>query len=143
MNSFYCLALFLAVANAKIYTDCSTKPLSEITSIDVQDCTATPCVLKRGGKTELKINFNSLTSSTKLTTKVYGVIGGIKIPWTGLPANACGSVSCPLTSGNSYEYKNSIAVLPSYPAIKVDVQFEFKADNGDNVLCFKIPVQLQ
>ena len=61
------------------------------------------------------------SASPTLTPKIFGVIAGIQVPWSGAGNNACsnlvGTEKCPLKTGVTYTYTATIPVLASYPAV--------------------------
>ncbi|CAH1981961.1 unnamed protein product [Acanthoscelides obtectus] len=59
--------------------------------------------------------------------------------------NACedSGISCPLAAGESYTYVASLPVLKQYPAISLDVKFELKQDNHEDVICVVFPVRIE
>ena len=58
-------------------------------------------------------------------TYVYGIIAGVPVPFE-VPPDACEDMKCPITTGTSEIYTNSIYCDPSYP--EVSTGFEVKSE---------------
>ena len=61
------------------------------------------------------------SASASLTPKIFAIIAGIQVPWSGAGNNACanlvGTEKCTLKTGVTYTYTATIPVLASYPAV--------------------------
>ena len=53
---------------------------------------------------------------TSATTHVYGIIGGVPIPFE-VPPDACKDMKCPITAGTTEIYTNGIFCDPKYPKV--------------------------
>ena len=69
-----------------------------------------------GIKMTMKTVVYSDTAITKATTKVYGIILGVKTPFP-VPSDACQNMTCPVAQGADISYKNSVYVKQEYPSV--------------------------
>ncbi|XP_067138069.1 NPC intracellular cholesterol transporter 2-like [Centruroides vittatus] len=137
-------ALLLNVATATVYTACSSE-YGEVQSVTVTNCDASPCVLKVNTKPEISITFKSHVDSKDLKVRIYGVIGGVPLPFPGPQGSACegSGIACPLKKDEVYTYRNSIDVKDSYPRIPVTVKYTLLDENSNQVVCVEIPSKIE
>lgn len=82
--------------------------------------------------------------STALTTVVHGIIAGMDMPFPLQNPDACVSgVQCPIEESAKYEYQASLPILKAYPKIAVTVKWELKDEQGNDVICVKIPARIK
>ena len=57
-----------------------------------------------------------------MTTKVYGIVAGVPIPYV-TPPDACTgcNLNCPLAAGGNFTYINTFPVLKEYPPVCVNL----------------------
>ncbi|RZC36465.1 E1 DerP2 DerF2 domain containing protein, partial [Asbolus verrucosus] len=71
----------------------------------------------RNTNATIEISFTTNTESDVLKAVVHGVVLGVPFPFD-LPnpdgCKDCG-VNCPISAGQTYNYKTSLPVLASYP----------------------------
>ncbi|EFA02897.1 ecdysteroid-regulated 16 kDa protein [Tribolium castaneum] len=137
--------LLLFVACAYGYEDCGSKDGS-VVSVTIANCdNDKKCVLKRNTNVSIEIAFTTNADSDTLTAVVHGVVLGVPLPFNLPNPDGCkdSGVSCPLRAGQSYTYKTSLPVLSSYPKVTVDVQWELKDKEGNDVVCILIPSQIK
>ena len=56
----------------------------------------------------------------RLKAKVTGVLGGLRVPFNGVPSDACASLqqgACPVQPGQEYVYRADIPVSRAYPTV--------------------------
>ncbi|XP_059045099.1 ecdysteroid-regulated 16 kDa protein [Achroia grisella] len=132
------VAVLLASAQAKFYTDCGS-PLASIEKIEVSGCNddAKECVLRRNTNVTISIEFTPSKDIDSLVTEVHGVIMNLPVPFPLPQPNACQDtgLKCPLKAGTKVSYKATLPVLKSYPKVKVDVKWELKTEEDEDVVC--------
>ncbi|OWR43085.1 ecdysteroid-regulated 16 kDa protein [Danaus plexippus] len=138
------IALTLASAQAKFYTDCGSK-LATVKNVGVSGCAedAKECVLRRNTNATISVDFVPSTDVESLETVVHGIIMNLPVPFPMPQPDACkdSGLNCPLKAGEEAFYKTTMPVLKSYPRVKVEVKWELKNDSGDYV-CIMIPAKI-
>ncbi|XP_052748863.1 ecdysteroid-regulated 16 kDa protein [Galleria mellonella] len=133
--------VLLASAQAKFYTDCGS-PLASIESVEVSGCKddAKECILRRNTNASISITFTPSKDIKSLVTEVHGVIMNLPVPFPLPQPNACQDTGlvCPLKAGTKASYKATLPVLKSYPKVKVDVKWELKTEDDEDVVCILI-----
>nr|XP_042900058.1 NPC intracellular cholesterol transporter 2-like isoform X2 [Parasteatoda tepidariorum] len=141
-------AIFLAILSttfASHYKDCGSKD-GIVTGVSVKGCSDSDslCTLIKGSGAEITINFRSNVDSNSVKAVVHGIVFHVPMPFTLQNSNGCSSgISCPIRSGNSYTYQNSVKVLKSYPSVMVDIKYELKDQNGNDLVCVLIPSKIK
>ncbi|XP_053632984.2 NPC intracellular cholesterol transporter 2 homolog a-like [Cherax quadricarinatus] len=141
--SFLLLAALLGVASPTFVQDCGST--AEVEEVRITDCDIPPCILERGKDIIVDIDFINAKASTTLTTKVFGTISGVDIPWTGVVPDACTTLvagDCPLEVDENVSYSAVAPVLNNYPTVSVIVRWELEDDDGETTVCFMVPAQL-
>jgi len=139
-------AIFVAVlfctvnANDVKYKDCGSVS-GTIESIDITPCPQEPCPFKRSTTINVTVDFTAKVAISSATTKVYGFIAGVKVPFP-VASDACKDMTCPIAAGAKVTYKNSVDVKPEYPNVSVVVQWEVRDQDGKDIICFNVPVQI-
>ncbi|KER22624.1 hypothetical protein T265_14811, partial [Opisthorchis viverrini] len=93
-----------------------------ISSVSVEPCSTTPCVLKRGGSATISIVFQANdTAGLPGDALVQGIKWGIPFSFNLDSPQICGDVqpSCPLESGQWYTYTKTISISSWYPAVSL------------------------
>merc|ERR1712150_213501 len=138
------LLTILALGCAKMVTfkDCGSVG-GKINSVDLSPCTTEPCQLTGGNNYSASVNFTSNEGSNAVTTKVYGIIAGVPVPFP-VPSDACNNhnLKCPVVAGSTFTYTNSIYCSPDYPKIKLLVKWTVVDDNGKNMFCWVAPLEI-
>ncbi|XP_054712583.1 NPC intracellular cholesterol transporter 2 homolog a-like [Uloborus diversus] len=142
-----CIAfsLLVAVGNCSPFNDCGSKTGTP-TSVKVTDCPddADECVLKRGTTAGIEVDFTAGAATKTLKTSVHGIIANVPMPFPLPEPDACKTgVTCPVTKGSTYIYKNNLAIRQIYPALEVTVRWELKDDSGADMVCVEIPCRLE
>ncbi|KAJ2951718.1 hypothetical protein O0L34_g13882 [Tuta absoluta] len=139
------LAVLLAGAEAKFYSDCGSK-LASVQNVGVSGCAedARECVLKRNTNTTITIEFTPSSDVKSIETEVHGIIMNLPVPFPLSQPDACldNGLSCPLKGGEKALYRTSLPVLKSYPKVKVDVKWQLTTEEGD-LVCIIIPARIQ
>lgn len=134
-----CLAL--VVADKVPFKDCGSKE-GKIGDVYITPCPAEPCEFKKNNRVNVSVDFTAGVEIKNATNKVYGIIAGVKVAFP-QPAAACDDMSCPVKQGATVRYNNSVFVNPSYPKLKLVVQWEVvDSETGQMVFCFMVPVQI-
>nr|WHU50415.1 Niemann Pick type C2 protein [Grapholita molesta] len=138
------VAVLLASAQAKFYTDCGST-LATVANVGVSGCAdnAKECILKRNTNATITIDFTPSVAAADITTEVHGVIMNLPVPFPLPQPDACkgSGLNCPLKAGVPVNYVTSLPVLKSYPKVKVDVKWELKTDDKD-LVCIIIPAKI-
>lgn len=143
---FATLLALVAAAGATQFTDCGSS--GTVSKVEVSDCpdSEDTCILKKGTKPSISIQFQSKTQSNTIKAVVHGVIAGVPLPFP-LPkaqSDGCKSgVTCPMTPGQSFTYTNAIDVKTQYPSLGVTVRWELKDDKSSDVVCVELPCEIQ
>ncbi|XP_039254592.2 NPC intracellular cholesterol transporter 2-like [Styela clava] len=142
-----CLLSVFAVAssmNVK-FKDCGSK-LAEDVVVDVKPCTAEPCSLKQGSNYTISMSFTTKTMVSAIGAKIYGVLGGVPVPFPFDHPDACedSGLNCPLQNATKATYTATLPIKSEYPAIKLYVKWELvdndKENSGQDLTCVEIPV---
>jgi len=127
------------------YSECDESSLvGKVTNVEVVGCTNDPCELKAGSTATVKLGFIPSANVETFSAKVYGVIGGIPVPFHVPHPDGCADsgVKCPLVAGKEYSYFNTIPVLKNYPRISVKVKWELVTGDDKSLLCVLIPAKI-
>nr|XP_022919073.1 ecdysteroid-regulated 16 kDa protein [Onthophagus taurus] len=128
------------------FSDCGSK-MGKVDSISVTNCDADDdkCILRRNSNVTIQIQFTPQKDIKELKAIVHGVIMNAPIPFPLPNGNGCvdSGVTCPLTSGTSYNYFTTLPVLKEYPPVSVDVKFELKDENDEDITCSMIPSKIK
>ncbi|CAG9123017.1 Ecdysteroid-regulated 16 kDa protein [Plutella xylostella] len=143
---FYLTAvLLLASAQAKFYKDCGSK-LATVESVGVSGCAenAKECVLKRNSNATISIDFTPSTEVKSVEAVVHGIIMSLPVPFPLPQPDACkdSGISCPAPSGTKVSYRATLPVLKSYPKVTVEVKWELKTEDGEDLVCILIPAKI-
>ncbi|KAK7492354.1 hypothetical protein BaRGS_00016451 [Batillaria attramentaria] len=132
--------LYVAAADIVVYKDCGSK-VGALKSVDVTPCPSEPCQFPRHKNITVNLNITANTEITAAKTVVYGYILGAKVPFP-VPSDACQNMACPVSSGATVTYTNTVYVQPVYPLVSVVVQWELHDQNNDMIVCFNIPAEI-
>ncbi|XP_053399321.1 NPC intracellular cholesterol transporter 2-like [Mercenaria mercenaria] len=130
-----------AVGESIKYTNCGPDTLK---NVDMSPCPVQPCTFHKGTNATVTIDFTTDKQVFGITTKVYGIVAGIPIPYQLPKSNGCKgcNLNCPLITG-SHRYINVFPVLQSYPEIRIAVKWELVDENNEQLLCFVFPMQIE
>ncbi|CAL8069528.1 unnamed protein product, partial [Calicophoron daubneyi] len=142
--TFIVLLLPMALSSPSKYKDCgSTK--GRLIGIDVEPCETSPCTFYKGESARMKLKFHVDEEVADGKVKVYGVFGGIPIPFPLDDDKVCHMVepSCPLTpSEPEYTYLLKLPIKKIYPSVRVNAKWTLEDKAGNVVLCALIPLQI-
>ncbi|GLV35332.1 Niemann-Pick type C-2a [Carabus blaptoides fortunei] len=128
------------------YSDCGSK-MGDLVKLTVSSCSNLDkrCVLPRNTNATLTMEFNLKNDVTNVTSVVHGIVLGVPIPFALPNPYGCidSGLTCPLTAGGPYTYVASLPVEKKYPKVTVDVKWELKDENSNNILCVEIPAKIQ
>lgn len=125
--------------------DCGSK-YAQIHSVEITDCSDADekCILNKGSKVRIDINFTSLADFESMRTSVRGTMYGVTLPLLGTEKDACKTgLSCPGTEGQRYAFYSQTAVMKSYPTLDALVQILLVNEKGDKVVCVNIPCRVE
>ena len=144
------ICVFVAVASCSTIRTrtCLTAKEKEtalkITSVGLEPCNGNPCILKRGGKTTLRIKFQAVQAEDDLEDVCHGRVGfWVPFPLGGKTHTCLAEKLCPLKPGKDYDYTYGIEISSSYPPIHVPVRWELKRRDGTRAFCEEFPTQLK
>lgn len=69
----------------------------------------------------------------------------VPVPFPIPNPDACtsGALKCPILPNVQSSYLTELAVLKSYPRVKVDVKWQLQSEKGVDIVCILIPVKIQ
>ncbi|XP_047994339.1 NPC intracellular cholesterol transporter 2 homolog a [Leguminivora glycinivorella] len=113
-------------------------------------CKKLPCKLKKNTRQHITIKFKPDKEIKELKNHVQAEVFGVPLPFVGVDGQSlCGKieneagekVSCPLSAGNTYIYKDSFPIESFYPEIAVRVHWALRS-HGKDVTCFEVPAKI-
>merc|ERR1712002_272738 len=150
-------ALLLALLVASTYAgdildlieDCGSTG-GKITAMSFEGCDAEDddeCEAIKGTTVIGQMTFAASAATASLECSIYGIIFGVEIPFPGgCPVvDACSTLSqgdCPIEAGEEFVYDLSIKIENIFPAGSVTGKWTLKDPNGDNFVCFLIPIMI-
>lgn len=145
--------LTCAVIAVTVLAICTAEPIEfktcanadkTIDSVDINPCPKQPCEFKHGMNVTVTVNFTAPTASSQVTSEIFGIVLGIPVKFAMPNSNGCkdSGLQCPLASSKPYSYVQFFAVIPSYPLISLDVQWDLKDENGKYEFCFVFPMMI-
>ena len=126
---------------------CGSKKQSLIIKkFEIGTCTEFPCAVTRGTNATLKMELVPMQPILGLKLSVYGILGGIEVPFKINSDNHCQTAiegsSCPLQKSITYEYKNTIQVSSQYPPVSVIIRYQISDLNDKQLLCAQWPSKI-
>ncbi|KAK3605508.1 hypothetical protein CHS0354_004060 [Potamilus streckersoni] len=144
LTVFIYLIVFLTQITAVPYKDCGSAG-GKVNAVVIKGCESSDvCKLKRGTNVSIEVDFTSFEASDKATSVVHGIIGGIPVPFPLGNPDACTgcNLDCPLVNGKNYQFMTTLAVLKSYPQIRLVVRWELQDGNSKDIFCLELPAQI-
>ncbi|XP_060063865.1 NPC intracellular cholesterol transporter 2-like [Ylistrum balloti] len=127
------------MANTITFKDCGSVG-AKVNSLDVMGCTEEPCHLVRGKNASISINYTATEDMTHPTNAIYGIIDGVQVKFpTAEDCCAIKNLNCPIKTGSTSTYTNSIFVATSYPKLTLVVKMAVLDDNKKDFLCVVFP----
>ncbi|XP_078090472.1 NPC intracellular cholesterol transporter 2-like [Mustelus asterias] len=131
----------LSQAQPVKFHDCGSK--AEQIIVDVTPCPTLPCVLHKGQNYSVNVTFTSTTSSQTSEAVVHGILAGLPIPFHISNSDGCKSgIQCPIRKMQKYNYINSFPIKDAYPSVELEVKWELKDDDKNDIFCWVIPVKI-
>ncbi|XP_055914826.1 NPC intracellular cholesterol transporter 2 homolog a [Eupeodes corollae] len=128
------------------FKDCGSK-IGKFTKVVISGCDTTKndCILKRNTSASISIELMLSEDVQTVTTVVHGKIMGVEMPFHLENPDACvnSGLACPLIKDNSYSYRATLPVLKAYPKVTVEVKWELKDQNNEDIICVLIPAKIQ
>jgi len=125
----------------------------QLLEVRVSNCASTPCILRKGTKATIEMDYIPSASTTRVTTGAFGRLNGIPLPFIGTNGTpACQKISskdsrqltgCNQNANEAYTYSNSFNVLNIYPTTAVTVQWELiDGQTRQKIACFLLPAKI-
>lgn len=136
----YCFAVEV------VFQDCgSTK--GTVSSVDISPCdNPKQCDLIKGTSPKVSITFTPKEDSGRVKAVVKGILpGGIKAPFNLPNDDGCtdSGLTCPLTTGTTVTYSQSIPVKEVYPSWKVGIQWQLQDEQENDLACIVVRAQIK
>lgn len=121
----------------------SCNAANNVISVDLSPCDNLPCQFKKGTVVTVTIDFNTSATVQNLTALVYGIVAGVPIPFALPKPDACHecNLTCPIIPGE-HVYRNNFNVLPSYPEIRLAIEWKMVDENRNPVVCVAFPLAI-
>ncbi|XP_052768220.1 NPC intracellular cholesterol transporter 2-like [Mya arenaria] len=146
MFKFILLVTLVAVAAAEVelvVKDCGSHD-AIINSIRVDQCDAEPCIVHKGQDYTIHVNFTATRTVQEAHNVLHGGIGFLQAPFPLHPENACqGSVQCPIVSGQTYEYVQTMTCPSFAPSVSVLARWEVKDEHRQDIFCFTTKLSIR
>ena len=124
------------------WKDCGSTNIV-INNVVLEGCSGSPCVLVKGTNETVTITFTPKEAFTDLTNKLYGLIGGVPVPFPLPQADACKlGVTCPMAAGTEYVEAVVLYIESAWPDIQVIGEWKINDPSGTTVGCFEVPLKL-
>jgi hypothetical protein len=134
--------LLLSVESLTPYEDCGSDGI-KIIDVNLNDCTGTPCQIKRGNNATMQLAFTAKNDFQKLYNQVFGVIQNTDLPFYVPSESMCGGqIKCPIVSGSNINDTFSAPVHSFYPQIKVRAMVKIVDDKDYQQGCLNINIEL-
>ncbi|XP_029165205.1 NPC intracellular cholesterol transporter 2 homolog a-like [Nylanderia fulva] len=139
-----CIASCLAVT----FTDCGST-LGGFTEVSVSEChpSDVKCTLVRGFNASISIKFTPNQDIEHVNVLVYGILFGVPVPFPFDKPDVCqdpnDGIKCPLKKNQEYQYTTSLFVQKTYPAVNVNIKWEFVNENKEKIICVEFPAKLK
>ncbi|XP_073249026.1 NPC intracellular cholesterol transporter 2-like [Porites lutea] len=140
--SVFALCVFKSISCERVeFGDCGSQ-MSTLKEVDITPCPQAtekrPCQLKRGTEETIEVKFTPKENITAATTKVYGTVAGIRVPFSVDNPNACEDqgITCPMIAGKDYTFKTVLPIKSIYPSVDVIVQWEMQDQDKNMVYCW-------
>ncbi|XP_032237192.2 NPC intracellular cholesterol transporter 2 [Nematostella vectensis] len=139
------LAFASSTQGRKISFKACESPAGKLVELDLEPCEEEPCTFHKGSNETCKATFvpNELVSSA--TIEVFGIIGGVQVPFPLKNPNVCENhgVKCPINAGDSATLDLNIYVSNLYPSLKLIIKFELKGGDNKLVFCGEFSAQIK
>ncbi|XP_061171864.1 NPC intracellular cholesterol transporter 2-like [Saccostrea echinata] len=142
------LLVFIFIAYAAkevssiVFKDCGSVS-GKVLSVNVSGCDSEPCIFYSQTKETLNATFTSNVASTKPTTQVTGIIGGVPISFPAEKNTCVSQTKCPIQPEQQNTFSITVNVLKEYPHISLLVKTEVRDDTGKDIFCFVFPAQIK
>lgn len=103
-----------------------------------------PCVVERGSKVKIEIDFTSPYNSLWAFVSVFGRTGNrflpIYIPWYGVNRNGCHGygIECPLVRDKKYTYNFNMTVPKDAPEFSTEYTWRVSNVWGMTIACYSM-----
>jgi len=136
--------IFAAVAFATLssclevnFKDCGSKS-GKPTHVFVEPCEkSSSCILHKGQNTTIKVSFIPNAAITSVKAVCHGKVGAIEIPLEMEGDDGCkdSGLTCPLKEGVEVTYFKAITIKPDFPSFRLQVKWELKDQNNQDIVC--------
>lgn len=114
-----------------------------VQTVDVEPCTAEPCVFKKGEKVKLRATVKAKERVEAATLKVNIEMEGIEVEYPDIEPDVCKKVKCPVEAGSVVTAEYDIVAQDFFPDMTVDMKWEAKDNNNKVVFCALAKVGIQ
>uniref|UniRef100_A0A2A4JQ29 MD-2-related lipid-recognition domain-containing protein n=1 Tax=Heliothis virescens TaxID=7102 RepID=A0A2A4JQ29_HELVI len=146
MLFYVIVTVLVASANAKYYKDCGSK-VATVQKVVVSGCDekSQECVLRRNSNATFSIDFTPYQEVKEVATIVHGIVMNLPVPFPLPQPDACkdSGLTCPLKEEQLSKYSTTMPILKSYPRVKVEVKWELKDENDEDLVCILIAAKIQ
>lgn len=142
------LFCFSSLADGFPVENCGTT-LGNFSQIKISGCdkSTSACILHKGKNATIEIDFTTNEDASDLQTVVHGTLVIVPIPFRVPHPDACtdpdSGITCPLAKGRSYSYKATLPVQTDYPSVSVTVKWELQDQNGNDIVCVRLPAKIR
>ncbi|KAK0083447.1 hypothetical protein PV326_006720, partial [Microctonus aethiopoides] len=122
--------------------------VGQYTQVSITNCdpNAAKCILVRGTTVTITIDFTINEPVNTVTAVVLreqsGTITPIPIPNPNACTDPNSGISCPL-SGDTFRYKYTLSISYLYPKMAGNVLWKLQDEDKKNIVCVKIPAEIQ
>lgn len=131
---------------------CVGKALEPV-KLEMGECNATPCTIKRNTTVPVDIHFKLDRDARELYQNVFANILSIPFPFIGVDGTSiCDNifdtdgvtkVNCPLKKDHVYRYLYTFKILDRYPKIDLEVHWSLnEKKNARELVCFELPSKI-
>jgi hypothetical protein len=118
--------------------------MSEVNEIRVVPCAeaedSEPCQLRRGSTARIEVDFTPTRSFRRIKAAMLWV-SKVELPFRGMSANACRSMTCPANSGTQQSFNTTLNLGRNLPVGTYPIKF--KLYEGRNILvCQTLTIKL-
>lgn len=140
MFKYVLVAALVAVASANYIdvTPCPGQP--EARSLNIPECTSSPCVVEVGQTLTLIIGVDIAEQTTSMPVSVIVTSGGREFPFDLPSGDACAAVpnGCPLSAGSIASVVFPVTIAGVNPGDETNVRVHINNQNGNTVACGSI-----
>ncbi|KAM0727356.1 NPC intracellular cholesterol transporter 2-like protein a [Formica fusca] len=133
---------------AFVVEDCGSE-LGKFNEISISSCDLSEekCSIIRDSEIHVSMKFTSSEDVSKIEARAFGVLADVPVPFPLEKPDVCkdsdSGINCPLKKDQEAEYKASIFVDKSTPALSLEVMWEFRNEKDEKIICVKFPAKIK